>query len=55
MTAYWNDPLFFQRAGASPTNRVVLHVEPDMGLRPAADERRQLDDRGRSRGLDWPE
>ena len=31
MTAYWNDlKLFFQRAGAFPNNRVVLHVEPDM-------------------------
>ncbi|MGE3077094.1 MAG: hypothetical protein AB7N24_20390 [Dehalococcoidia bacterium] len=31
MTAYWNDlKLFFQRAGAFPNNKVVLHVEPDM-------------------------
>ena len=31
MTAYYNDlKLFFQRAGAFPDNRVVLHVEPDM-------------------------
>jgi len=31
MAAYWNDlKLFFQRAGATPNNRVVLHVEPDM-------------------------
>lgn len=31
MTAYYNDlKLFFQRAGAFPTTRTVLHVEPDM-------------------------
>ena len=31
MTAYWNDlKLFYQRAGAFPNNRVILHVEPDM-------------------------
>ncbi len=31
MAAYWNDlKLFFQRAGAFPNTRVVLHVEPDM-------------------------
>ena len=31
MTAYYNDlKLFFQRAGAFPNNKVVLHVEPDM-------------------------
>ncbi|MHB8514474.1 MAG: hypothetical protein ACYDCT_03670 [Dehalococcoidia bacterium] len=31
MTAYYNDlKLFFQRAGAFPTNKVVLHVEPDL-------------------------
>ena len=31
MTAYYNDlKLFFQRAGETPNNRVVLHVEPDM-------------------------
>ena len=31
MTSYFNDlKLFFQRAGAFPNNRVVLHVEPDM-------------------------
>ncbi|MGE0600111.1 MAG: hypothetical protein AB7J35_09400 [Dehalococcoidia bacterium] len=31
MTAYWNDlKLFFQRAGAFPNNKVVLHMEPDM-------------------------
>jgi hypothetical protein len=31
MTAYYNDlKLFFQRAGAFPNNRVVLHVEPDL-------------------------
>lgn len=31
MVAYWNDlKLFFQRAGAFPDNKVVLHVEPDM-------------------------
>src|SRR5262249_36683375 len=30
MTAYYNDLiLFFQKAGAFPTKRVVLHVEPD--------------------------
>jgi hypothetical protein len=30
MTAYYNDLiLFFQKAGAFPTRRVVLHVEPD--------------------------
>ena len=30
MTAYYNDlVLFFQKAGAFPTQRVVLHVEPD--------------------------
>ena len=30
MTAYYNDlKLFFQKAGAFPTRRVVLHVEPD--------------------------
>jgi hypothetical protein len=30
MTAYYNDlTLFFQKAGAFPTQRVVLHVEPD--------------------------
>jgi len=30
MTAYYNDLiLFFQKAGAFPANRVVLHVEPD--------------------------
>jgi hypothetical protein len=31
MTAYYNDlKLFFQRAGAFPTQKVVLHVEPDL-------------------------
>ena len=31
MTAYYNDlKLFFQKAGAFPTNKVVLHVEPDL-------------------------
>lgn len=31
MTAYYNDlKLFFQRAGAYPRDRVVLHVEPDL-------------------------
>ncbi|MDE3096459.1 MAG: hypothetical protein KGK07_10745, partial [Chloroflexota bacterium] len=31
MTAYYNDlKLFFQRAGAFPANKVVLHVEPDL-------------------------
>lgn len=31
MQAYWADlKLFFQRAGAFPNARVVLHVEPDM-------------------------
>lgn len=31
MQAYWADlKLFFQRAGAFPNNRVILHVEPDM-------------------------
>jgi len=31
MTAYYNDlKLFFQRAGAFPNNRIVLHVEPDL-------------------------
>jgi hypothetical protein len=31
MTAYFNDlKLFFQKAGAFPTQRVVLHVEPDL-------------------------
>ena len=31
MQAYYADlKLFFQRAGAFPNNRVVLHVEPDM-------------------------
>jgi len=31
MQAYWaNLKLFFQRAGAFPNNKVVLHVEPDM-------------------------
>jgi hypothetical protein len=31
MTAYYNDlKLFFQKAGAFPTERVVLHVEPDL-------------------------
>jgi hypothetical protein len=31
MTAYYNDlKLFFQKAGAFPGNRVVLHVEPDL-------------------------
>jgi hypothetical protein len=31
MTAYYNDlKLFFQRAGAFPNDRVILHVEPDM-------------------------
>jgi len=30
MTAYYNDlKLFFQKAGAFPTKKVVLHVEPD--------------------------
>jgi hypothetical protein len=30
MTAYYNDlKLFFQKAGAFPTQKVVLHVEPD--------------------------
>jgi hypothetical protein len=30
MTAYFNDlKLFFQKAGAFPTQKVVLHVEPD--------------------------
>lgn len=31
MTSYYNDmKLFFQKAGASPNNSVVLHVEPDL-------------------------
>ena len=31
MTAYYGDlRLFFQRAGAFPNNKVVLHVEPDL-------------------------
>lgn len=31
MTAYFNDlKLFFQRAGAFPNTKVVLHVEPDL-------------------------
>ncbi|HEY7801090.1 MAG TPA: hypothetical protein VIE40_00315, partial [Dehalococcoidia bacterium] len=31
MTSYFNDlKLFFQRAGAFPSNTVVLHVEPDL-------------------------
>jgi hypothetical protein len=31
MTAYFNDmKLFFQRAGAFPTQKVLLHVEPDL-------------------------
>jgi len=31
MTAYYNDlKLFFQKAGAFPTQLVVLHVEPDL-------------------------
>lgn len=31
MTAFYNDlKLFYQRAGAFPNNKVVLHVEPDM-------------------------
>ncbi|MHB8377470.1 MAG: hypothetical protein ACYDEB_11015 [Dehalococcoidia bacterium] len=31
MTAYYNDlKLFFQRAGAFPDNKVLLHVEPDL-------------------------
>jgi len=31
MQAYWADlKLFFQRAGAYPNTRVVLHVEPDL-------------------------
>ena len=31
MSAYYNDlKLFFQKAGAFPDNKVVLHVEPDM-------------------------
>jgi hypothetical protein len=31
MTAYFNDlKLFFQKAGAFPTQKVVLHVEPDL-------------------------
>jgi hypothetical protein len=31
MTAYYNDlKLFFQRAGAFPSTRVLLHVEPDL-------------------------
>ena len=31
MTAYYNDlRLFFQKAGAFPTQKVVLHVEPDL-------------------------
>ena len=31
MNAYFNDlKLFFQKAGAFPNNKVVLHVEPDM-------------------------
>ncbi len=31
MTAYFNDlKLFFQKAGAFPNNKVVLHVEPDL-------------------------
>jgi hypothetical protein len=30
MTAYYNDlKLFFQKAGAFPTQKVILHVEPD--------------------------
>ena len=30
MTAYYNDvKLFFQKAGAFPSQKVVLHVEPD--------------------------
>ena len=31
MTAYYNDlKLFFQKAGAFPSQRIVLHVEPDL-------------------------
>ena len=31
MTAYYNDlKLFFQKAGAFPSSKVVLHVEPDL-------------------------
>src|SRR5690606_17297898 len=31
MQAYWADlRLFFQRAGAFPSTRVVFHVEPDL-------------------------
>jgi hypothetical protein len=31
MTSYYNDlKLFFQKAGAFPTQKVVLHVEPDL-------------------------
>ncbi len=47
MTAYFNDlTLFFQKAGAFPTQKVVLHVEPDfwgyMEQRAANDDARTV-------------
>ena len=47
MTAYFNDlTLFFQKAGAFPTQKIVLHVEPDfwgyMEQRAANDDARTV-------------
>ena len=47
MTAYFNDlKLFFQKAGAFPAQKVVLHVEPDlwgyMEQRPTNDDARTV-------------
>ena len=46
MTAYYNDlKLFFQKAGAFPGKKVVLHVEPDLWgyMEQRSDERRRQD------------
>ena len=45
MTAYYNDlKLFFQKAGAFPGKKVVLHVEPDLwGYMQQRGERRRQD------------
>ncbi len=56
MTAYFNDlKLFFQKAGAFPSQRVVLHVEPDlwgyMEQRSANDDARTVPARVAETGL----
>ncbi len=56
MTAYFNDlRLFFQKAGAFPSQKVVLHVEPDfwgyMEQRSAGDDARTVPARVAETGL----